>query len=50
MAKKNTFDEIKLKKELYDLINAGLNLSEASKYLSKKNHLTKKVIYNLYKN
>jgi len=48
--RKNTFDEIKLKKELYDLINAGLNLSEASKYLAKKNHLTKKVIYNLYKN
>ena len=48
--RKDEFEEIKLKKELYDLINAGLNLSEASKYLSKKNHLTKKVIYNLYKN
>jgi len=36
-----------LKKELNDLINAGLSLSAASKYLAKKENLTKKVVYNL---
>ena len=44
------FDEIELKKDIYDLINAGLNLSEASKYLAKKKNLTKRVIYDMYKN
>tara|TARA_B100000941_G_scaffold284115_1_gene254489 strand:- start:716 stop:1606 length:891 start_codon:yes stop_codon:yes gene_type:complete len=48
--RKKEFDEINLKKELYDLINAGLNLSKASKYLAKKNNLTKRVIYDMYKN
>ena len=33
-----------------DLINAGLSLSAASKYLAKKNNLTKSIIYNLYLN
>ena len=42
------FDEFKLKKELEELINAGLSLSAASKYLAKKKNLTKKMIYNLY--
>ena len=47
--KKNLeFDEIELKKELDDLINAGLTLSQASKYLAKKNNLTKSVIYDMY--
>ncbi len=47
--KKNLeFDEIELKKELDDLINAGLTLSQASKYLAKKNKLTKSVIYDMY--
>ncbi len=36
------------KKELHELINAGLSLSAASKYLAKKNSLTKNIIYNLY--
>ena len=35
------------KKELNDLINAGLTLSSASKYLAKKNGLKKSQIYNL---
>ena len=39
----------KLKKELNELINAGLSLSAASKYLAKKNNLTKNLIYNLHK-
>ena len=38
----------KLKKELEELINAGLSLSAASKYLAKKKNLTKNMIYNLY--
>ena len=42
------FDERELKKELNDLINAGLTLSEASKYLAKKNNIKKSLIYNMY--
>ncbi len=41
-------NKLNLKKELNELINAGLSLSAASKYLAKKKNLTKKVIYNLY--
>lgn len=48
--KNKEFDEIELKKELVDLINAGLSLPQASKYLAKKNKLAKSLIYNLYKN
>ena len=48
---KNNLVEINksnLKKELEELINAGLSLSAASKYLAKKKNLTKNLIYNLY--
>ena len=38
----------KLKKELEELISAGLSLSAASKYLAKKKKLKKNLIYNLY--
>ena len=41
-------NEQNLKKELKELINAGLGLSAASKYLAKKKNLTKNLIYNLY--
>ena len=41
------FEESNLKKELTELVNAGLSLSAASKYLAKKNGLKKSVIYNL---
>ncbi len=41
-------NESDIKKELKELINAGLSLSAASKYLAKKKNLTKKIIYNLY--
>ena len=37
-----------LKKELRELISAGLSLSSASKYLAKKNNLKKSIIYDLY--
>ena len=40
-------DKIVLKRELNDLINAGINLSSASKYLAKKNNCKKSEIYNL---
>ena len=42
------FDESNLKKELIELVKAGLSLSAASKYLAKKNGLKKSLIYNLY--
>ena len=42
------FDKSELKKELNDLINAGLTLSAASKYLAKKNNLTKSLVYKMY--
>ena len=46
--RESIIDQFKLKRELIDLINAGLSLSKASKYLAKKNNLTKSIIYNMY--
>jgi 16S rRNA (cytidine1402-2'-O)-methyltransferase len=46
--KGSEFDKTELKKELNDLIDAGLSLLEASKYLAKKYKLMKRLIYNLY--
>ena len=46
----NDFNAVELKKDLHELINAGLNISAASKYLAKKNNLKKSIIYDLYKN
>ena len=40
-------DKLTIKKDLNDLINAGLSLSAASKYLAKKNGLKKSEIYNM---
>ena len=37
-----------LKRDLHELIKAGLSLSAASKYLAKKNGMKKSIIYNLY--
>ena len=48
--KNATYNKVELKKELNDLIYAGLSLSQASKYLAKKNKLTKGLIYNLHYN
>ena len=42
------FDLSELKRELIDLVDAGLSLSAASKYLSKKIGIKKSLIYNLY--
>ena len=49
-AKKSSdnLNKIEIKKELYELTKAGLSLSEASKYLAKRNHIKKSIIYNLY--
>ena len=47
-SQKIEFDEFELKKELCDLINAGMKLSQASKYLAKKNNLKKSIIYDMY--
>ena len=41
------FNTLSLKTELNDLINAGLNLSGASKYLAKKYSIKKGIIYSL---
>ena len=46
--KNSNINEIELKRELYELINAGLTLSQASKYLAKKKNLKKNMIYNIY--
>ena len=37
-----------LKRDLHELIKAGLSLSAASRYLAKKNGIKKSIIYNLY--
>ena len=42
------FNETELKNELNGLIEAGLSLSSASKYLAKKNNLRKNLIYKMY--
>jgi len=41
-------DSLEIRKELHELIEAGLSLSAASKYLAKKKNITKSVIYDLY--
>ena len=46
--KDSKFNEFLLRKELSELINAGLSLSSASSYLAKKKNLSKNKIYNLY--
>jgi 16S rRNA (cytidine1402-2'-O)-methyltransferase len=47
-SKNQDIDLLVLKNELNELINAGLSLSSASKYLAKKNGIPKNIIYNLY--
>jgi len=45
--KMEEFNKIKVKKDLKELIEAGLSVSAASKYLAKKLNLSKNIIYNL---
>ena len=42
------YDQFELKKDLTELVDAGLSLSAASKYLAKKKKIKKSTIYNLY--
>ena len=42
------FNQIELRRDLTELINAGLSLSKASKYLARKNNISKRIIYNMY--
>ena len=48
--KKRDLNPIKvtIKKDLHDLVNAGLSLSAASKYLAKRSGLKKSEIYNMF--
>lgn len=46
--KKKEFNMIEIKKDLYNLVNAGLSLSAASRYLANKENLSKNSIYKLY--
>ena len=41
-------DKLELKKELNELIEAGLSLSAASKYLAKRENIAKSIIYKLH--
>ena len=45
--KKEEFNKSLLKKEIMELIDAGLSLSAAAKYLAKKKNLKKNLLYNL---
>jgi len=45
--KDKDFDKPSIRKELHELINAGLSLSAASSYLAKKKNLKKSMVYNL---
>ena len=47
-SKNKEYDINNLKKELNELINAGLSLGAASKYLAKKKNLSKNFIYKLH--
>jgi len=49
LEKKKINNEEYLKEELSELIEAGMSLSRAAKYLAKKKNLSKNLIYNLYK-
>ena len=44
----NKYNKLELKNDLYELTEAGLNLSAASKYLAKKYNLKKSMIYDMY--
>ena len=43
-----SYDKNKIREDLLFLVRGGLSLSNAAKFLAKKNNLTKKVVYNLY--
>ena len=49
LEQKTSIDRLELKKDLIALTNAGLSLSQASKYLANKNKISKRFIYDMYK-
>ena len=46
--KNSSVNNLLLREELHELVSLGLTLSAASKYLAKKNNLSKNVIYNIH--
>ena len=47
--KKNfKFDNVMIREDIHELVSLGLSLNSASKYLAKKNNISKRTIYNLY--
>ncbi len=46
--KNSTVNSLILREELHELVSLGLTLSSASRYLAKKNNISKRSIYNLY--
>ena len=47
LSNNSEFNHLLLKKELDELTKAGLSISSASKYLAKKNNISKNIIYNM---
>ncbi len=47
--KDESFDKVEIKNELHELVNIGLSLSSAAKFIAKKNNLPKSKVYNLFK-
>jgi 16S rRNA (cytidine1402-2'-O)-methyltransferase len=47
-AENELFNKIKVKKDLHELVELGLSVPAASKYLAKKLNLSKNLIYDLY--
>ena len=46
--KSQEYNKFGIRRELNELINAGLSLSKASSYLAKKKNISKSIIYNMY--
>ena len=42
------YNQLELRRDLIELIDAGLSLSKASRYLARKNNISKRIIYNMY--
>tara|TARA_Y100001978_G_scaffold174310_1_gene165786 strand:- start:594 stop:1463 length:870 start_codon:yes stop_codon:yes gene_type:complete len=47
--KDESLDKVEIKNELHELVNIGLSLSSAAKFIAKKNNLPKSKVYNLFK-
>ncbi len=47
--KYESLDKVQIKNELHELVNIGLSLSSAAKFIAKKNNLPKNKVYNLFK-